>query len=183
MTAAWSPEWLEEYRAKRRREERTGLELVQQSGTGAGGQWSPANRDVGYGPTPLEQLVVPLTLTDVAVRPRGKYGNAKTGGYASKKEAQRAFILKLMQDAGEIRGLKERTRFLLIPAQYSEAPKPYRLVERACFYECDFEYDELSRGEWRHVVEDCKSEITKTPQYRIKKKLMLFVHKIRVRET
>ena len=121
------------------------------------------------------------TLTDVAVRPKGRFGVAKSGSYASKKEAQRAFVLKLMQDAGEIRNLREHPVYLLIPPQRDAQGK---LVERKCEYVADFEYDELQHGEWRKVVEDCKGgDFARTPQYRIKRKLMLFVHKVAVRET
>jgi hypothetical protein len=119
------------------------------------------------------------TLTDVVVR--NKYGNRKTGSYASVKEAKRAFELQLMQQGKQIRNLKEKTRFLLIPAQYTKPPKAYRIAEHACNYECDFEYEEWTATGWQRAVEDCKGVLTK--EYRIKRKLMLFVHGIKVRET
>ena len=104
-----------------------------------------------------------------------KYKNKPTNGYASIKESKRAFQLKLMQEAGQIRNLREQVSYLLIPKQEGE---------RACSYVADFVYDEYSKyadGPWRPVVEDCKG--MKTDVYRIKRKLMLFVHKIRIRET
>jgi hypothetical protein len=124
------------------------------------------------------ECAVPV-LTDAVVR--NKYGNRKTGSYASVKEAKRAFELQLMQQGKQIRNLKEKTRFLLIPAQYTKPPKAYRIAEHACNYECDFEYEEWTATGWQRVVEDCKGVLTK--EYRIKRKLMLFVHGIKVRET
>jgi hypothetical protein len=128
-------------------------------------------KEHGRGPLPV--------LTDAVVR--NKYGNRKTGSYASIKEAKRAFELQLMQQGKQIRNLKEKTRFLLIPAQYTKPPKAYRIAEHACNYECDFEYEEWTATGWQRVVEDCKGVLTK--EYRIKRKLMLFVHGIKVRET
>lgn len=111
-------------------------------------------------------------IPDAAARPPSKYGNVKTDGYDSKKEAARAFVLRLMQEAGEIRALREKQRWLLIPPQDGERP---------CHYESDFEYEEFASGTWRFVVEDCKG--MRTPEYRIKRKLMLFVHGIHIKET
>jgi hypothetical protein len=105
-----------------------------------------------------------------------KYRNKPTDGYASIREAKRAFELKLMQEAGQIRNLREQVSFLLIPKQEGE---------RACSYIADFVYEEYRQhkheyGYWP-VVEDCKG--MRTDVYRIKKKLMLMVHQVRIRET
>jgi hypothetical protein len=136
--------------------------------------WLPVRGvvDAAMRAPPADALPV---LTDAVVR--NKYGNTKTGVYASKREAKRAFELRLMQDAGAIRGLKEKTRFLLVPTQHDEH---FRLAERPCYYECDFEYEENTGTKWRRVVEDVKG--VRTKEYIIKRKLMLFVHKITVRE-
>jgi hypothetical protein len=109
-----------------------------------------------------------------------KFHNKPTAGYASKKEAKRALALKLMQSAGQIRNLREQVPFVLIPSQRDSFGK---LVERPCSYIADFVYDEFSASHvgYRHVVEDCKG--MRTPAYIIKRKLMLFLHKIRIRET
>ncbi len=110
-----------------------------------------------------------------------KYRNKPTNGYASIKESKRAFQLKLMQEAGQIRNLREQVSFLLIPKQEGE---------RACSYVADFVYEEWHAGTdgsvaggawWRPVTEDCKG--MKTDVYRLKRKLMLMVHQIRIRET
>ena len=116
---------------------------------------------------------------DAASKAPSKYRNKPTNGYASKREAERAFRLKLMQEAGAIRNLREQVKFLLIPKQDGE---------RACSYIADFSYEEPSfaesqagHGVWREVVEDCKG--MRTDVYVIKRKLMQMVHGIKVRET
>lgn len=93
--------------------------------------------------------------------------------FDSVKEADRYGELQVLEKAGKISGLERQKRFVLIPAQRGDG----KIVERACTYTADFCYWE--NGE--HVVEDCKG--VKTEVYRIKKKLMLFVHGIRIRET
>ncbi len=97
-----------------------------------------------------------------------KYGNRKTAGYASAREARRAIELKLLVRAGEITDLVEQPVFELIPKQ---------IGERACKYIADFQYKENGIT----VVEDVKGY--RDPIYRIKRKLMLSVHGLRVRET
>jgi len=96
-----------------------------------------------------------------------KYRNQKSGSYASKREAKRANELKLLARAGEITDLEEQVPFELIPKQ---------LGERSCKYVADFRYKENGVT----VVEDAKGY--RDPVYRIKRKLMMFVHGIRVRE-
>lgn len=106
---------------------------------------------------------------------RKKYNNQKCMGYASKREAQRASELKLLERAGKISGLKEQVRFELIPKQIDELG---HLLERECSYIADFCYIDLATG--KNVVEDAKGY--KTPEYIIKRKLMLFMHGIRIKE-
>lgn len=104
-----------------------------------------------------------------------KYHAKKVGGHASKKEHNRANQLKLMQRAGVISGLQEQVSYEVIPAQRDSAGK---LLEHACRYVADFVYYN-ENGEL--VVEDTKG--FKTPEYKIKRKLMLLVHGIRIKET
>ncbi len=99
---------------------------------------------------------------------RNKYGNRKTGAYASQREAKRAAELKLLERSGEITDLREQVEYVLIPKQTGE---------RACKYIADFVFKEGGIT----VVEDCKGY--RDPVYRIKRKLMLSVHAIRIRET
>jgi hypothetical protein len=99
-----------------------------------------------------------------------KYRNKRTNGYASKREAKRAAELRLLEKAGEIEDLREQVPFVLIPKQDGE---------RACKYVADFVYAEMPSGV--RIIEDCKG--MKTDVYKIKRKLMLKVHGIRIRET
>jgi hypothetical protein len=91
----------------------------------------------------------------------------KVNGYASKKEAQMASDLRLLASAGHIQELKEQVKFELIPKQPGE---------RACSYIADFTYWQ----DGQFVVMDTKG--FRTEVYKIKKKLLLWVHKIRITE-
>ena len=103
---------------------------------------------------------------------RNKFGNTKTvvGGerFDSKAEARRWSELRLLEWAGEIFNLRRQVKYVLIPKQDGE---------RECSYVADFVYD-LPNADFE--VEDVKG--MKTPDYVIKRKLMLHVHGIRVRE-
>lgn len=103
-----------------------------------------------------------------------KYRNRPTNGYASMKEAKRAQELRLMEQAGKIRGLREQVSFELIPKQYRDG----KLIERECRYVCDFDYLDAEA----RIVEDVKSPASRTAEYIIKRKLLLHVHGIRIRE-
>lgn len=121
-----------------------------------------------------------------------KYKNTKINvdgmTFDSKKEAKRYQELSLLQKAGEISGLQTQVRYVLIPAQrevsdevYTKGAnkgkyKPGKLLERECTYVADFVY--YKDGEV--VVEDTKGFRTK--DYIIKRKLMLYVHHIRIKE-
>lgn len=104
---------------------------------------------------------------------KSKYGAVKTDGYASKKEARRAYELRLLQRAGKISELREQVPFVVIPAIRIDG----KLIEREARYIADFVYVENGKT----VVEDCKG--FRTPEYRLKKKLMLERYGIQIRET
>lgn len=93
--------------------------------------------------------------------------------FDSKHEAGRYAELKILERAGKISGLKTQVSYLLIPAQYDEE---HRCIERSCRYVADFVY----HRDGQIVVEDAKG--MKTDVYRIKKKLMLQVYGIRIKE-
>lgn len=123
-----------------------------------------------------------------------KYKNTKIeyDGYTfdSKKEYRRYLMLRFRQDAGEISNLEIQVPYLLIPAQYEETDEVYKkgpkagqkkqgkCIEKEVKYIADFRY--IENGEV--VVEDAKSPVTRTPQYILKRKLMLYIHGVRVRE-
>lgn len=104
-----------------------------------------------------------------------KYHAVKVGTHASKKEHNRANQLKLMQRAGIISGLREQVPFEIIPPQRDSAGK---LLERACRYVADFVYTDTATGQT--IVEDTKG--VRTKEYIIKRKLMLYLHGIRIKE-
>lgn len=118
-----------------------------------------------------------------------KYNNLKTYrdgiAFDSKREAIRYTQLKLLLDAGEISDLERQVKFVLIPTQREPdiigprgGRKPGKLIEKECFYVADFVYIDNKTGE--KVIEDTKG--MRTPDYLIKRKLMLKVHGIRIRE-
>lgn len=121
---------------------------------------------------------------------RHKYHSTKVKlengmSFDSKKECARFLELSMLQKAGKIRDLKTQVPFELIPMQRD--PETGKCVERACNYIADFTYweqKEIAKNgnttEWRFVVEDTKG--VRTVDYVIKRKLMLWVHKIRIRE-
>lgn len=105
--------------------------------------------------------------------------------FDSLKEAQRYSELRLLQIAGEIRDLKCHVEFELIPAQFEPGTVGKRggihkgkCIERACKYIADFTYY-TKDGEY--VVEDSKG--FREEDYRIKRKLMLYLKNIRIKET
>lgn len=109
----------------------------------------------------------------VSPKKRGKYGAVKSGGYDSRKEYRRANELKLMQRAGLISNLRQQVKYVLIPTQRDPQGN---LQEKECSYYADFVYDK----DGATVVEDTKG--FRTPEYRIKRKLMLRIHGIVIKE-
>lgn len=92
--------------------------------------------------------------------------------FDSVKEYRRWCELKLLERAGKIRELQRQVKFELIPSQRIKG----KVVERACSYVADFAYYDGNN----HVVEDTKG--FKTKDYIIKRKLMLWVHGIQIKE-
>jgi hypothetical protein len=106
-----------------------------------------------------------------------KFGNEKTRGFDSKHEAKCARVLQLRESAGEITNLRYQVPFELIPVQRDAAGK---LLERSCVYVADFTYWEREGIKSTYVVADAKGHINRV--WIIKRKLMLFLKGIRVRE-
>lgn len=122
---------------------------------------------------------------------RSKYGNKKAAVdgvfFDSKKEARRYAELKMLQKAGKISELELQLPFVLIPAQYEYVPRYGKngkrlkdakiCIERSCIYKADFAYKD---EDGNIVVEDTKG--MRTTDYIIKRKLMLFLYGIRIKE-
>jgi hypothetical protein len=87
--------------------------------------------------------------------------------FDSRREADRYAELRLLERAGEIRGLEVQCGYDLRVGGV--------LV---CRYVADFRYADARTGET--VVEDAKG--FRTREYRIKKKLMLALHGVRIME-
>lgn len=93
--------------------------------------------------------------------------------FDSRKEARRYSELLLLERTGAIQNLQRQVKYELIPAQRVDG----KVAERACSYIADFVYEQNGR----QIVEDTKG--FKTPEYRLKKKLLLYFHGIVVKET
>ena len=109
-------------------------------------------------------------------RMRSKYRNQKVtvGGEAfdSKKEANRWLELVQMEKSGRISNLRRQVKYVLIPSQRQCG----KVIERECSYYADFVY--MFGGV--EIVEDAKG--IRTKEYIIKRKLMLWVHGIKIQE-
>lgn len=101
-----------------------------------------------------------------------KYGNRKVqiDGYTfdSVKEGNRYIELSYLLAAGEIKDLELQKQYELQPAFRDANGKMVRPI----YYRADFVYTDTKTG--KTVIEDVKSEATKTPAYRIKKKMMAY---------
>ena len=116
-----------------------------------------------------------------------KYGSKKVRVdgivFDSKREAARYCELKILQRAGKVKDLELQKTFELIPAQREPDTigarggiKKGKVIEQAVKYVADFVYTENGKT----VVEDTKGFRTK--DYIIKRKLMLYIHGIKIRE-
>lgn len=108
--------------------------------------------------------------------------------FDSAKEARRFMELSLLQRAGEISDLRTQVKYVLIPAQREPDTVGKRggvikgkLLERECAYVADFVY--IQHG--KTVVEDVKGykDSTAYALFTIKRKLMLWVHGVQIKET
>lgn len=108
----------------------------------------------------------------------------------SRKEANRWCELTLLERAGKISNLQRQVPFELIPAQYESFERygkngkrlkdGQRCIEKSAVYIADFVYNEGGKK----VVEDVKSVATKKKEsYILKRKMLLWVYGIKLRET
>lgn len=99
------------------------------------------------------------------------------GVFHSKKEYDRWRELKLYELAGAITRLQRQVEYEIIPAHYETVNGKRKCIERKASYIADFVY--LLDG--KLVVEDTKG--FKTPEYILKRKLMLEKYGIRIKES
>lgn len=117
-----------------------------------------------------------------------KYHNSKVKTseglvFDSKREYRRWCELKMMEASGVISDLQRQVKYVLIPTQKEPDTIGKRggihkgkMIEKECYYVADFVYQ--SKGET--IVEDTKGMRTK--DYIIKRKLMLWIHHIKIKE-
>ena len=123
---------------------------------------------------------------------RNKFGARKVTingeTFDSQKEYRRYQELRLLERAGAIHDLMRQVKFELIPAQYETYERlsektgkrladGKRCLEKAVYYIADFVYWEGDQM----VVEDSKGY--RTDDYIIKRKLMRYMHGIKIKET
>lgn len=92
--------------------------------------------------------------------------------FDSTKEAKRYAKLRDMEEAGKIQHLRLQVPFELVPSFECDGVK-YREMK----YVADFVYVR----EGKVVVEDCKG--FKTPEYKMKKKLMAYINHVNIEES
>lgn len=118
---------------------------------------------------------------------RSKYGAKKVEYdgmvFDSKRECRRYKELEILQQIGAISELRTQVKFVLIPAQREADTVGKRggiikgnLIEREVSYIADFVYVENDKT----VVEDAKG--MRTPEYILKRKMMLYFYGIRIKE-
>lgn len=112
----------------------------------------------------------------------GKYKNiivkTKEGKFDSKKEYSIWLKLKRQQEKGLICDLQRQVPFVLIPTQYETIDKNKKVVEKECKYIADYVWIDNETN--KTVVADCKGSIL-TPEFIIKRKLMLYNFGIKIK--
>lgn len=94
--------------------------------------------------------------------------------FDSKREWQRYCELKMLLRGGAISDLQRQVSYELVPNQRING----KVAERPVRYVADFVYRDAETG--KTVVEDVKG--VRTKDYIIKRKLMLWVHGIKITE-
>jgi hypothetical protein len=101
--------------------------------------------------------------------------------FDSKKEATRYCELLLLQRTNHIKDLQTQVKYVLIPSQKDMNGK---VIERECSYIADFVYFDITKN--KTVVEDVKGyrdpSSSGYAKFVIKRKLMLYIHNIRIKE-
>lgn len=107
--------------------------------------------------------------------------------FDSKREKDRYIQLRLWEEAGLIKDLRCQVKYVLFPtvrepdrAGPRGGVKPGKVIEKEASYHADFVYTDCTTG--KTVVEDVKSPATRTPEYILKRKAMLAIHGIKVKE-
>jgi hypothetical protein len=97
--------------------------------------------------------------------------------FDSRKEARRYERLKILAVAGEILALETQPEFLI---NVLELWRPDGRLVACGRYRADFRYVDARSGEV--VIEDAKSDATKTTAYRLRKRLVEAIYGVTIRE-
>lgn len=107
-----------------------------------------------------------------------KYNNRKVRCFGetfdSILECERYKYLKALEQQKVISNLRRQVKYVLLPSQKDS--KTQKTIEREITYLADFVYEKGSQT----IVEDVKG--MKTDVYKIKRKLMLYFHDIKIKE-
>ena len=107
-----------------------------------------------------------------------KYNNRKVRclgeTFDSMLECERYKYLKALEQQKVISNLQRQVKYVLLPSQRDS--KTQKTIEREITYLADFVYEKGSQT----IVEDVKG--LRTDVYKIKRKLMLYFHGIRIKE-
>lgn len=123
----------------------------------------------------IDCIVAPGALVAAESVARSKYGNRKCEAdgitFDSVRERSRYYDLKRWESAGIISNLRLQVRYEIAPAVVLDGKtRPQR------FYVADFTYER----DGREVVEDSKGY--RTPEYRLKRHLVMARHGIEIQE-
>lgn len=109
---------------------------------------------------------------------QSKYNNRKVRflgeTFDSMLECERYKYLKALEQQKVISNLQRQVKYVLLPSQKDS--KTRKTIEREITYLADFVYEKGSQT----IVEDVKG--LRTDVYKIKRKLMLYFHGIRIKE-
>jgi hypothetical protein len=107
-----------------------------------------------------------------------KYNNHKVRccgeTFDSMLECERYKYLKVLEQQKVISNLQRQVKYVLLPSQKDS--RTQKTIEREITYLADFVYEKGSQT----IVEDVKG--LRTDVYKIKRKLMLYFHNIRIKE-
>lgn len=131
---------------------------------------------------PMKGIPLPEKLIEAMIAKPSKFRNTKCTDAAgnkfdSKRELTRWRELLRLENDGWIEDLKRQVRFKLLPAQRRADGK----TERGVSYIADFTYLDNQTGNRVYTVADAKG--MQTDIWILKRKLMLFIHGITVKET
>lgn len=99
--------------------------------------------------------------------------------FDSIKETERYDHLLLTLRSGKIQDLRLQVQYTLQESYITAEGDRVRAIR----YVADFVYKKKNAaGEWETVIEDVKSRATKTPQYKLKRKLLIERFNLKIHE-